>query len=759
MATYPSRSFDNLPLDILWDLQESSSLSDSAKRDRFFALIDRIGLRGPLFETWVADSLVISLGPAAINDHPILEKVCPLSRPNAIPWGRSISLRDYTNGPPLKDQYPIQTWPYEPSTGLGEWRQWINRLSSVLFGLPPHGHDFGIVSSENSIFSDEFISSWSGKSYIVVMRQPECTLCFVPLVLHLLESDNPIALGPLVLASIYKGLHQLTTETPGELHSSASGPLWLVQIWLMASLPELTRVWPQNFRLDSSTSYGYQFVLPLPAQVFLRDESADHPDYAATWKSILAARDLPSDLTALKNEPRTSVEVYHPHYYVAQLGFYQHVPVPLVFSRNQLSLHDHAPFSCTQEEEAISFVGNVKADLLLGAYVHLLPRDREEFILELLLPLQPHWPYQVRRQTRRQAFLWILPLLTWNTRMRRPRNLLGNLSNAGKINPDQLQQPPSFEKLIFPQWELRSSPLPRDQAPQVWPRCNVSFSVFLQSSFCLTLVPSSFVETGETFGDDVSSSFPGYSFLPEEIPSAVTPGASHFQASVVELPAVSGSSHHAPVPIFPSTADVSRDLIISEDTSWGCGPSGLSKLWGSPDYWGQHPTGRISTSPAAALDSSSLPAEVLPNPSPGLVNSSGSFSFPALSPAVSEPGNIGEFFSVNSPSPVVPFSSVGPSTDVAVLTALSNRESSAGDGSHAPIGERTINRAAADHSTRGSAQVPVPLHIDELNLQRLVSTLLDSLRDPTVVAEIRAVCTCLLAPPSPLGQDLHARSS
>ncbi|KAJ4827884.1 hypothetical protein Tsubulata_014778 [Turnera subulata] len=389
MATScPGRFFDNLPLDILWNIQESSSLSDSAKRDRFFALIDRIGLQGTLFETWVADSLVILLGPAAINDHPILKKVCPLSRPSAIPLGRSISLRDYAGEPPLRDQYPIQTWPYEPCIGLEEWRQWIDRLSescsgpltinlydlSVLFGLLPHGHDFGTVSSEDSIFSDEFISSWFGKSYIAVMRQPalrnpkedhfkflvvfftkylfcsrgkECTLHFVPLVRHLLESDNPVALGPLVLASIYRGLCQFTTETPSELLPLANGPLWLVQIWLMASLRELTQIWPQNFQPDGPTSYGYQFVLPLPPQgvraspgalfhltnrnpaniayvrllpngpAYLRDESADHPNFAAAWKSILPPWDLMTDLTVIKNEPRKSVEVYDPHYCAA----------------------------------------------------------------------------------------------------------------------------------------------------------------------------------------------------------------------------------------------------------------------------------------------------------------------------------------------------------------------------------------------------------------------------------------------------------
>ncbi|KAJ4831025.1 hypothetical protein Tsubulata_048155 [Turnera subulata] len=520
--------------------------------------------------------------------------------------------------------------------------------------------------------------------YLFCFHGKECTLRFVPLVRHLLESDNPIALGPLVLASICKGLHQLTTETPGELHSSASGPLWLVQIWLMASLPELTRIWPQNFRPDSSTSYGYQFVLPLLAQ------------------------GVCTSLDAL----------FH---------LINRNPADIAFSGTSLG--------CSINAE----------DWWCRRSSRLFPHDWRQAVDAIKLTELPASLAIPGPSPNPQASLHLDPPVV---------NLEYSNEEASKSSGEPLPRRKNQSRSTPAATLFREADFPPMGAPQL------SSSPRSGSS-----------ETGETFGDDVSSSFPGHSFLPKEIPSAATLGASHFQASVVELPAVSGSSHHAPVPIFPSTADVSRDLIISEDTSWGwrntcsasgfigSGPSGLSKLWGSPDYWGQHPTGRISTSPAAALDSSGLPAEVLPNPSPGLVNSSGSFSFPALSPTVSEPGNIGEFFSVNSPSPVVPFSSVGPSTDVAVLTALSNRESSAGDDSHAPTGDRTINRAAADHSTGGSAQVPVPLHIDELNLQRLVSTLLDSLRDPAVVAEIRAVCTCLLAPPSPLGQDLHARSS
>ncbi|KAJ4837012.1 hypothetical protein Tsubulata_016669 [Turnera subulata] len=700
MATScPTRSFDNLSLDILWDLQESLSLSDNAKRDRFFALIDHIGLRGPLFETWVADSLVISLGPTAINDHSILEKVCPLSRSTAIPWGRSISLRDYTDEPPLRDQYPIQTWPYEPSTGYSFfstatlfWNSSLNVFAfpfgpltiklydlSVLFGLPPHGHDFSIVSSENSIFSDEFISTCSGKSYIAVMRQPEslntkedhfkflivfftkylfcsrgkeCTLCFVPLVRHLLESENPVALGSLVLASIYQGLHQLTTET-------------------------------------------------------------------LAWKSILAPRDLPTDLTVLKNEPRMRVEVYHPHYCAAQLGFYQHVLVSLEFSRNCLSLHDHVPFSC-RKRKGQSSTGSV-------------------------------WPNTSKRSrgvhlgasTAFAAFL-DTPGPSLNPQASLPLNSpVINVEHS-----DEEASESSGEPLQYRRNPSRSTPVT---------------PVFREADFLRTGAPqfsssprSGSSETGETFGDDVLSPFPGHSFLPDAISSTTAPRTLHFQVSAVELPAIFVPSPQAPVPFFPSTAEASFSIIASNT-------AGVSEAQAEVP---PHPEASTETRPlatASTIVSSILAPAVnsegvlltsvgetpvpppvssvaafqahldpkapmttrvsispLPRPTESMVSSLGGFSFPASSPAVFEPVLLVSF----SQSTLLP--------------------------------RGTINHAATDHSTGSSAQVLVPLHIDELNLQRLVLRLPDSLRDPTIVVEICAVCTRLLAPPSPLGQDIHA---
>ncbi|KAJ4828477.1 hypothetical protein Tsubulata_025294 [Turnera subulata] len=185
--------------------------------------------------------------------------------------------------------------------------------------------------------------------YLFYSRGKECTLRFVPLVCHLLESNHPVALGPLLLTAIYRGLRELTTETPGELHFSANGPLWLVQIWIMASLPYLVNFRHTNLRLDGPKSYAYQFVLRPRNSA---DEVTDHPDFIAVWRSILVSRDLLTVLTVLRNEPRTSVEVYRPHYCIAQLGFHQLVSVPLVFSCNRLSSHARVPFSYSQEDKA-----------------------------------------------------------------------------------------------------------------------------------------------------------------------------------------------------------------------------------------------------------------------------------------------------------------------------------------------------------------------------------------------------------------------
>ncbi|KAJ4844387.1 hypothetical protein Tsubulata_002339 [Turnera subulata] len=327
----PPYSFEGLPSTALERILADAS-TDDVRRDSFNVVVRRFGRPETLFESWSDTSLAISpaLGPAAIQDHHILERVCPLIHSDAILFNRSISLDDYADEEPLLEKYPLYYWPNAQSKNSGDWRRWVTRLTpscgaswrrwgifdlvqlsmhvpkldyplfsaaalfwnaalylfvfpfgpltvniydlSVFFGLPPHGHDFGSIDPFQYRFSDRFNTSWSGQSYSAVMKHitpdpmedhfkfltvffscflfcsrcRECTLRFVPLVRQLLEMSQPVALGPLVLAAIYRGLFELTQETPGKLQRLASGPLWLVQIWLVASLPELVRFIPDR---------------------------------------------------------------------------------------------------------------------------------------------------------------------------------------------------------------------------------------------------------------------------------------------------------------------------------------------------------------------------------------------------------------------------------------------------------------------------------------------------------------------------------
>ncbi|KAJ4827046.1 hypothetical protein Tsubulata_030796 [Turnera subulata] len=703
MATScPGRSFDNLPLDILWNIQESSSLSDNAKRDRFFALINCIGLRGPFFETWVADLLVISLGPAAINDHPILEKVCPLSRPSAFPWSRSISLRDYASKPPLRNQYPIQSWPYEPSTGLGEWRQWIDRLSgscsglwkrwgiydlitlslsildldysffstaalfwnsslnvfafpsgpltinlydlSVLFGLPPHGHDFGTVSSEDSIFSDEFISSWSGKSYIAVMRQPtslnpkedhfkflivfftkylfcsrgkECTLRFVPLVRHLLESDNPVAWGPLsshpsigVFASLLRRL-------------LVAGSVFPFLHW------ELTANLLQKVKRNLSRSIYYLRSLTdrtRSSAVFLLPE----------------IRFLRFDLAALFHTLRSG------------MTFCPLFPVILPYQRRFQVL-----------------------------------RPPEHLILRRLCRASNHFP-------------------------------------LSSLRPDPL----------FPFFHGRAS---------------------------FSTVVSTVAETPEAQAEVPPPSVASTDAGPLGTASAVvTPILAPVVSS--EGPPLATIGDTLILPLFSSVMDPPNSEVSTATVA------DVSRF---PPAAGNTP---VLPAAAVVTDLPDLSMEVILSLLSGLTSSSGNFPplllhWPRLGPVLL----MGLSRWGEQPRP--DWECPGTHRSIFVHASEPNTNHALEGGRRLPcqhIGEflcfcfsffksshsvfpfqRTIEHAAADHSTGSSARVPVPLYVDELNLRRLVSTLPDSLKDPAVVAENCAVCTRLLAPPSPLGQDLR----
>ncbi|KAJ4823122.1 hypothetical protein Tsubulata_001876 [Turnera subulata] len=310
----PPHSFEDLPSTALEHILADAS-TDDVRRDSFNVVVRYFGRPETLFESWSDTSSAISpaLGPEPIQDHHILERnsgdwrrwVTRLTPSCSASWRRwgIFDLVQLSMHVPKLD-YPLISaaalfwnaalnlfvFPFGPLT--------VNLYDlSVLFGLPPHSHEFGSIDPSQSRFSDRFITSWSGQSYSAVMkhitpdpmedhfkflivffshflfcsRGRECTLRFVPLVRQLLETVQPVALGPLVLAAIYRGLFELTQETPGKLQRLASGP------------------------------YARSF---------------QKADSVAAWRIILVSRDLPTDISVLK-DTRTTMEVYHPHFCTA----------------------------------------------------------------------------------------------------------------------------------------------------------------------------------------------------------------------------------------------------------------------------------------------------------------------------------------------------------------------------------------------------------------------------------------------------------
>ncbi|CAB4283487.1 unnamed protein product [Prunus armeniaca] len=204
------------------------------------------------------------------------------------------------------------------------------------------------------------------------MASAQVTLEVQPLA-EALAKGHRLALGPMVLAYLYRGLYNMVSLNP--MNCNTTGPIWLFQLWLQVYFPEVR---PAHAIFSPNSLIGVNLLsLPLsglkvedyfgilyncegrspdefsvcldrefPSYLGLKLSSlslADNGQAAfrkSLWASILLSRDLHLGLSVgtHANYP-CGVEVYFPSATGRQLGFTQAIPLPITESCNMGTSH------------------------------------------------------------------------------------------------------------------------------------------------------------------------------------------------------------------------------------------------------------------------------------------------------------------------------------------------------------------------------------------------------------------------------------
>ncbi|CAB4313909.1 unnamed protein product [Prunus armeniaca] len=216
-----------------------------------------------------------------------------------------------------------------------------------------------------------FLMIWLCK-YVFCMASAQVTLEVQPLA-EALAKGHRLALGPMVLAYLYRGLYNMVSLNP--MNCNTTGPIWLFQLWLQVYFPEVR---PAHAIFSPNSLIGVNLLsLPLsglkvedyfgilyncegrspdefsvcldrefPSYLGLKLSSlslADNGQAAfrkSLWASILLSRDLHLGLSVGThvNYP-CGVEVYFPSATGRQLGFTQAIPLPITESCNMGTSH------------------------------------------------------------------------------------------------------------------------------------------------------------------------------------------------------------------------------------------------------------------------------------------------------------------------------------------------------------------------------------------------------------------------------------
>ncbi|XP_024172048.2 uncharacterized protein LOC112178068 [Rosa chinensis] len=207
-----------------------------------------------------------------------------------------------------------------------------------------------------------FLFYWLCK-YVFCCKSGQCPRDYAAIA-EALASGTKLALGPFVLAHLYRSLHRIVTD---RMNPNVGGPLWMFQLWLRTYFPQLSVARPEYnhdvmygqylmatssshmsfadcfkmfYTLRSLESFSVCYSQWHPASTALGlnepSEVLSEVQLRETWASFLISRDLHYGL-ATSSKYKPGVEIYLPNYFARQFGFMQSCPVPYQHSENLLS--------------------------------------------------------------------------------------------------------------------------------------------------------------------------------------------------------------------------------------------------------------------------------------------------------------------------------------------------------------------------------------------------------------------------------------
>ncbi|CAL8162514.1 unnamed protein product [Prunus armeniaca] len=235
----------------------------------------------------------------------------------------------------------------------------FTKLKSFASFIREHNKVDGVVTEEEHV---AFLQYWLCR-YLICSPSFKIVKANFPLAVALSRGES-YALGPLVLAYLYRGINDLLHSQLG----TAGGPLWILQLWLHAYFPKLR---PGCFSVPHLSCEGLKYVLYKEPESSLhdclmymchfdREENFNFIPYSKSdalptwlifpqsemtktelstlvdmWASFLVSRDLPLGIMIGRSASKTcGVEAYCPNLCARQFGLIQGIPTPPFFSFN-----------------------------------------------------------------------------------------------------------------------------------------------------------------------------------------------------------------------------------------------------------------------------------------------------------------------------------------------------------------------------------------------------------------------------------------
>lgn len=204
-----------------------------------------------------------------------------------------------------------------------------------------------------------FLLYWLNK-FIFCVSSSRVTKDFIDLA-KALASGQKLAMAPLVLAYLYRGMHDLLANR----YVFSAGPLWIMTLWLWAYFPTLG---PSPNKSQENTCYGLHFrglsprkhtfeacfryfysdllsmgtgwmpferdTVPFWLKTNPTEFGEDDDNQKEIWASFLISRDLLYGLSAQSKNEKSGVEFYNAAQFVRQFGLLQLIPLPPYASLN-----------------------------------------------------------------------------------------------------------------------------------------------------------------------------------------------------------------------------------------------------------------------------------------------------------------------------------------------------------------------------------------------------------------------------------------